>query len=101
MKLRVLLVLAVLAWVSPARAQSVKVDFHDGRVSVSAQNAPLRVILDEWARLGGATIVNGDRLGGPPLTLELTAVTERQALDTLLRNVAGYMLAPRRAGTRG
>jgi hypothetical protein len=35
------------------------------------------------------------------LTLELTAVPERQALDTLLRTVAAYMLAPRRAGSVG
>jgi hypothetical protein len=101
MTLRVLAVVVAVAWVVPAQAQSVKVDFRDGRVSVIAQNAPLRVILDEWARLGGATIVNADRLVGPPLTLELTAVTERQALDTLLRNAAGYMLAPRRPGTTG
>jgi hypothetical protein len=70
-------------------------------VTLRAQNAPIRAILSEWARLGGATIVNGDRVAGSPLTLELTGVPERQALDVVLRNVAGYMLAPRRAGTRG
>jgi hypothetical protein len=101
MSLRVVAFVAVLTWAAPAGAQTVKVEFNAGTVSVSAQNAPLRTILAEWARLGGATIVNGDRLAGPPVTLELTNVTERQALDTLLRNAAGYMLAPRRAGTSG
>ena len=70
-------------------------------MTLSAQNAPVRAILAEWARLGGATIVNGDRVVGPPVTLELTGVPERQALDIVLRSVAGYMLAPRRAGSIG
>jgi hypothetical protein len=86
----------------PARAQqSIKVEFKNGRVSLNAQNAPVRAILAEWARVGGATIVNGDRVAGAPVTLELVAVPERQALDTLLRTVAAYMLAPRRAGSVG
>jgi len=86
----------------PASAQqSVKLQFSDGQVTLSAQNAPIRVILAEWARLGGATIVNGDRVAGPPVTLELEGVPERQALDIVLRSVAGYMLAPRRVGTPG
>jgi hypothetical protein len=84
-----------------AHAQTVNVEFVNGQVNLRAQNAPIRAILAEWARRGGTTIVNGDRITGAPITLELTGVTERQALDTLLRNVAGYMLAPRRAGTTG
>ena len=98
------LALAVFLSVSalPAGAQqSVKLQFNGGQVTLSAQNAPVRVILAEWARLGGATIVNGDRVAGPPVTLELTGVPERQALDVVLRGVAGYMLAPRREGTTG
>jgi hypothetical protein len=86
----------------PARAQqAIRLEFNNGRVSLNAQNAPLRAILAEWARLGGATIVGGDRVAGAPVTLELIAVPERQALDTLLRTVAAYMLAPRRAGSVG
>jgi hypothetical protein len=86
---------------APAGAQGVKLQFNAGQVSLSAQNAPIRAILQEWARLGGATIINGDRVVGPPVTLELTAVPERQALDVLLRSVAGYIVAPRRAGSQG
>lgn len=94
----VVLLLTCLA--APLGAQqSVELSFDNGRVTLVAQNAPVRTILAEWARLGGATIVNGDRIAGPPLTLQLTAVPERQALDVLLRSVAGYMLAPRRAGS--
>ena len=103
MGFRVLTVAAVLlGWALPAIAQeSVKLQFNAGQVTLSVQNAPVRVILAEWARLGGATIVNGDRVAGPPVTLELTGVPERQALDVVLRSVAGYILAPRRAGSRG
>jgi hypothetical protein len=45
--------------------------------------------------VGQAKIVNAERLSGPPTTIELTNVTEGQALDVLLRTVAGYMAAPR------
>lgn len=81
--------------------QPVQLQFQNGMVTLRAQNAPVRAILAEWARLGGATIVNGDRVAGPPVTLELSGVPERQALDIVLRSVAGYVLAPRRAGAAG
>jgi hypothetical protein len=81
--------------------QGVTLEFNSGQVTLSAQNAPVRAILQEWARLGGATIVNGDRVTGPPVTLELTGVPERQALDIVLRSVAGYIVAPRPAGSQG
>ena len=103
MKARVLCsVFVLLAAAVPAAAQqAVTLQFQGGLVTLRAQNAPVRTILAEWARLGGTTIVNGDRVVGPPVTLELTGVPERQALDIVLRNVAGYMLAPRRAGASG
>lgn len=93
----VLLALSAPAWAQ----QAVSLEFTGGQVNLRAQNAPVRAILAEWARRGGATIVNGERVAGPPLTLELTGVPERQALDIVLRSVAGYMLAPRRAGSTG
>jgi hypothetical protein len=92
----------LLASALPAIAQQpVTLQFDGGRVTLSARNAPVRTILAEWARLGGATVVNGERVAGPPVTLELTDVPERQALDVILRGVAGYMLAPRRVGSVG
>jgi hypothetical protein len=81
--------------------QTVKLQFNGGQVTLSAQNAPVRMILAEWAKLGGATIVNGDRVAGPPVTLELAGVPERQALDIVLRSVAGYIVAPRPVGSIG
>ena len=89
------LVVVVMTWAMPSAGQSVKVEFSNGLVSVSAQNAPVRQILAEWARVGGTTFVNADRLAGGPVTLQLENVTERQAVDVLLRGVSGYMVAAR------
>ncbi len=99
MKVRIALVVALLGCTLPASAQAVKMEFRDGLVNLSAQNASLRAILSEWTRLGGTRIVNGERVAGPAVTLELTGVTERQAIDVLLRNAAGYIVGPRPAGS--
>jgi hypothetical protein len=85
---------AAVLWAAPASAD-VQLTIREGRVTLKATNATVREILAEWGRIGQARIVNGDRLTGAPLTLELTNVTESQALDVLLRTVAGYMAAPR------
>jgi hypothetical protein len=97
MKLRILTFAAalLLTHAGVASAQAVKLEFRDGLVNLSAQNAPIRAILAEWTRLGGTNIVNGERVTGAPLTLELQGVPERQALDIILRGVAGYMIAAR------
>jgi hypothetical protein len=81
----------------PASAQSVRLEFHDGKVNLIAQNASLRAILTEWARQGGTQVVNMERLAGPPVTLQLTDVPEMQALDTILRGTAGYIAGQRTA----
>lgn len=80
-----------------ASAQTVKVEFKMGKVNLSAQNASLRAVLTEWARVGGTKIVNPERLVGPPVTLELVGMPERQALDILLRELGGFMLGPRQS----
>ena len=80
-----------------ASAQTVKVEFLMGKVNLKAQNASLRAVLTEWARVGGTRIVNPERLAGQPVTLELVGVPERQALDILLRDVGGFMLGPRQS----
>ncbi|HKE88507.1 MAG TPA: hypothetical protein VKB50_32340 [Vicinamibacterales bacterium] len=86
----------VLATAGSAAAQSVTLEFKDdGHVKLVTQNAPISAILAEWGRRGHTTIVNGERVPGPPLTLELVDVTERQALEILLRDVSGYLSAVR------
>jgi hypothetical protein len=81
--------------------QPLRLQIEEGRVTLHAQNVPIRTILAEWARLSGATVINGDRVAGAPVTLDLEGVPERQALDIILRGVSGYMLAAREPGTAG
>jgi hypothetical protein len=95
----VLLGVLLLSWSASASAQTVKLEFRAGRVHLTAQNAPIRTILAEWARLGGTKILNGERVPGAPVTLELAGVTERQAIDILLRGAAGYIVGPRQVGS--
>jgi hypothetical protein len=97
---RALLLTVALSFATagPAAAQALKVDFHDGRVSVDANGVPVRAILTEWGKVGGTKIVGAERITGAPITVKLVNVTEAQALATILRSVAGYMAAPRNAG---
>jgi hypothetical protein len=90
-----------LACAGSAGAQNLTLEFRDGRVSIDAANVPVRTILSEWARLGGTRVVGGDRVAGAPLTIHLESVPEAQALEVVLRNVAGYMAAPRTAASAG
>ncbi|MFN7916051.1 MAG: hypothetical protein U0Q55_12000 [Vicinamibacterales bacterium] len=96
MRLRMLCLAVALVGlvVTPARAD-VRITIADGKVSISAQNATIRQILTEWARVGQMKIVNAERVSGAPISLELADVPETQALDTVLRSVSGYLAAPR------
>jgi hypothetical protein len=91
--------LAVAAALSLAVSSSafaeVKVTMADGLVSIVAKDATLRQILTEWARVGQTKIVNIERIGGSPMTIELQNVPESRALDVLMRSSAGYFAVPR------
>jgi hypothetical protein len=77
---------AVLTGAAGASAQVVDIEFGDGRVELIAENVTASRILDEWARVGRTTVVNGERVSGPPVTLQLIGVPEREALDVILRD---------------
>ena len=93
---RLLIVLVALTC-SPSLclAAGLQLSIQDGRVSLDAQDVTVRQILAEWARVGQTRIVNGERVSGGPVTIKFEAVPEKQALDIILRNVPGYMAAPR------
>jgi hypothetical protein len=91
----------VLSCAGPASAQVLSIEFQNGRVRLVAENVTVGRILGEWARLGGTTIVNGDRIPGGPVSLMLTDVPERQALEVILRGAAGYMAAARETTAPG
>lgn len=97
MRRSVALAIALLLTAGAARAGAGDLEFslRDGRVTLIARDVPVRQILAEWARVGQSRIVNLDKLTGPPVTLRIIDLPEKQALDILLRSVSGYVLAPR------
>jgi hypothetical protein len=99
---RIAMAIALLAGsASLAAAGDLKLTLSNGKITLIAQDVPLRQILDEWARVGQTTIVNGDKLTGPPLTLQLIDRPEREVLDLLLRSASGYIAAQRQISIAG
>jgi hypothetical protein len=94
-------ILLIAGTASLAVAGDLKLTLDNGRVTLIAKDVPLRQILDEWARIGKTTIVNGDKLMGPPLTLQLVDRPEREVLDVLLRSASGYIVAQRQISLAG
>ena len=84
-----------LLFAIPASAGELKLSINSGRVTLIATDVPLTQILQEWARVGHTRIVNGERLAGPPVTVQLVNVPEKEALDVILRTASGYVAAPR------
>lgn len=92
---RCALALALCAVVTtPAFAGEVKVTLNQGLVTIIANDAPISLILAEWARVGQTKIVNGDKMM-TVVSLQLVDMPERKALDILLRSASGYMAADR------
>jgi hypothetical protein len=89
------------AGATSAAAQGVALEFHEGRVNLKAQGVLVSQILSEWARRGRTTIVNGERVPGPPVTIELQDVPEQLALDVVLRSASGYLAAERETAVAG
>jgi hypothetical protein len=80
----------------------VKITFEpNGLVTLIANGATLREILSEWSRQGGSTFVNAERLTGAPQTLQFEHQAETVVMSSLLRQAAGFVVGPRREGTRG
>jgi hypothetical protein len=86
---------ACAAFTGTAVAGDLKLTIGNGRATLVATDVPLRQILAEWARLGQTTIVNGDKLNGPSMTLQLVDRPEREVLEVLLKSASGYIAAQR------
>ena len=93
--------LAILMGAPASAQQPLKLSFNNGRVTVDATSVPVRTILTEWGKVGGTKVMGAERITGTPMTLKLVDVSEAQALETILRSVAGYMAAPRSGATTG
>ena len=86
---------------TPAIAGQLRLEMSGGRVTLVAEDVTIGQILDEWARVGQTQVINGDRLSGSPVTLQLTSVPEKLALDVILRSTTGYIAALRRGENLG
>lgn len=95
MKTLVFGLLLLVSTATPSWAAGLQLSIRGGRVTLDAQDVTVRQILTEWARVGKTRIINLERITGGPVTMKLEDVPERQALDTVLRAVPGYMAVPR------
>lgn len=78
------------------QGRKLEVSFHNGNVTILAENVTLREIMAEWSRKGGSRIVNAEKLGGAAIPyLEHKDKPEVEVLRSLLRDVPGYGAAPR------
>ena len=96
-KTPLVLVAVVMAWLAvPAARADIQFSIRDGRVVLVATNASIADIMAEWAKVGHTKIVNSDKIPRDVVvTLELRNVSERQALDILLRSTSGFIAALR------
>jgi hypothetical protein len=85
----------VVGLASPSFGGQVKLEIRGGLVTLDARDATLREILAEWARVGQTRVMNVERVPGGPMTVQFVGVPEQQALETLLRSVAGFLAAAR------
>lgn len=88
-----------VAWIGTfgTAAAEVQLTLVDGRITLKASEATVAEILAEWAKVGQTQIVNGEKIAGERISIELTNVTEGQALEVILRSVAGYIARQRPA----
>ena len=86
-----------------AEAQHVSIDLRAGNVTLVARDVTLDEILAEWSKVGSVKVVSpkGEAIGGARVTMLLRDLTERQALETLLRDLSGYIVTARRDPSTG
>jgi hypothetical protein len=101
MKFRTLIVcFAVIGGLGAARgatAQSLTLRIDNGLVTLEATNVTVDEILARWTSVTGLSVVSKSGAGSDaPVTLRLSGVSEREALQTILRDLSGYIMGERR-----
>jgi hypothetical protein len=89
-----LLIVGLACTAAAGAAPSVELTLKEGRVWLVARDATVGQIFSEWARVGNLQIVNAEKVPGL-VTLELSGVPERQAVELLLRPAAGFVATRR------
>jgi glucosyl-dolichyl phosphate glucuronosyltransferase len=71
--------------------RTLQLTFRDGHVSLAAHGVTLQQVLKEWERIGRTQVDHADAAPATLLDLDLTDVTEEEALDVLLRSAGGFV----------
>ena len=101
---RVAAAASLIVWLSvmslAAATGTVRLTISDGRVSLVSKGATVQQILAEWTRVGGTRIDNANAIPGGPLDLQLSDVSEEQALQVLLRDANVVVVGGARPGAQ-
>ena len=84
-----------------AQQAGVSIAFDAGRVTISAADALVADVLEEWARVGGTRITGADKLTALRLTIKLVDVPETEALQAVIGSTAGYIFTRRPQAAAG
>ena len=101
MNIKVLVVslatLCLLALSQTATAQTLSLRLDGGAVTLHAANVTVDEILARWSETTGLTVVSQNGHGSEvPVTLDLSGVSEREALGLVLRDLSGYIMGESR-----
>lgn len=73
----------------------LEISFHNGRVTLIADDIPVQTILQAWSEIGQTMFVDAEELRAESIRVELVDVDEIEVIRILLRQAAGYVAAPR------
>ena len=85
----------LLLGTSVKATDGLEISFHNGRVTIIADDIPVQRILQVWSEIGQTMFVDAEELSAESIRVELVDVDEIEAIRVLLRQGAGYVAAPR------
>lgn len=93
--LSVLWLTILLLGTSVTATDDLELSFHNGRVTIIADDIPVQRILQAWSEIGQTMFVDAEELSAESIRVNLVDVDEIEAIRILLRQGAGYVAAPR------
>ena len=85
----------LLLGTSVKATDGLEISFHNGRVTIIADDIPVQRILQVWSEIGQTMFVDAEELSAESIRVELVDVDEIEAIRVLLRQGSGYVAAPR------
>ncbi len=95
--LRVFWLVILLLGTSVTATTELEISFHNGRVTIIADDVPVQRILQAWSEIGQTMFVEAGELRSQSIRVDLINVDEIEAIRVLLRQAAGYVATPRSA----